>query len=182
MSDVPVTVSPLYGDTFTTMQCVVEDGNTGECASPALSSSSSSVTPTSRPKRFCANQTCRRIIGSASNDPHTVCIVCRPGICTVNTRCSECDLWTSEIVLHAFKYQSALQKKRESRARRKAKQSSIQGVKVRTFPTSATDKLVPSQAKENVGQAMEGMDNPMPYSHPPCNPPLPSPSPHTFPI
>ena len=57
--------------------------------SPCPSSeSSAALLPSSRAaRRVCTTSGCRRAVGSASNDPHTVCIVCRKGVCTVDNRC-----------------------------------------------------------------------------------------------
>ena len=66
---------------------------------------------------------CSRAIGSASSDPHTVCIVCRKGVCTVDNRCPECAEWEPRLVTSAFKYQHALQRKRDYKAKRKVIES-----------------------------------------------------------
>ena len=93
--------------------------------SPCLSSSPSALPPSSRPRRICSTPGCRRAMGSASNDPHTVCIVCRKGFCTVDKRCPECAEWSSAIVAGAYKHQVALQRKRDYIAKRKVSKSTV---------------------------------------------------------
>ncbi|KAK3864569.1 hypothetical protein Pcinc_029752 [Petrolisthes cinctipes] len=67
-------------------------------SSPLSSHSSSSHFS----RRVCASSGCRRVLWSAHNDPHTVCIDCRDGIYDVNNRCNECSDWSSKLVLGAF--------------------------------------------------------------------------------
>lgn len=85
-------------------------------------------------RRVCASSGCREVLGSAHNDPHTVCIVCRDGFCDVNNRCHECAEWSSKLVLSALKYQQRLQKRRECKAKRKSSLSSG-NVRAGTNPT-----------------------------------------------
>ena len=72
-------------------------------ASSPLHSTSSGNDATPSPKRVCFFG-CRGVLGGVKHDPHTVCILCRGGVCHVNSRCQECS-WSSKLVLRAFKYQ-----------------------------------------------------------------------------
>ena len=51
---------------------------------------------------------CRMELGRVHDDPHTVCITCRGGLCDVDNRCAECASWSPTHVLQARKYQLAL--------------------------------------------------------------------------
>lgn len=62
-------------------------------------------------------------MGSASRDPHKVCISCRGSICSADQRCDECVSWPAEMVDKSASYQLLLQRKRESRLRRKGRAS-----------------------------------------------------------
>ena len=103
---------------------VVSPASSPGAVSPHSSSSGSGATPSSR--RVCASSGCRRVLGGINIDPHTVCILCRGGVCQVNSRCRECSPWSSKLVLRAFKYQRTLQKRCEYKAKKKTLRSSCQ--------------------------------------------------------
>lgn len=103
-------LSASLGDVLAAESAEVGAGQCNMAPSPCLSSSSSAATSHAT-RRICLAPGCRRAIGSASNDLHTVYIVCRNGICTVNNRCSECAHWNTDLVTSASKYQHALQRK-----------------------------------------------------------------------
>ena len=90
-----------------------------QTASPASSPDLPAVCDA--PRRSCTVPGCRRIIGSAAHDPHNVCISCRHGICSVDSRCAECVGWSSEVVESASRHQSRLQRKRESCSRKRGR-------------------------------------------------------------
>ena len=55
--------------------------------------SESDATPSSRRVRVSSG--CRRVLGGVKYDPHTVCILCRGGVCHANSQCQECTSWSS---------------------------------------------------------------------------------------
>ena len=96
------------------------NGDRSLAKSPSLSSSTSALPPASRAaRRSCTTSGCRRAMGSASSDPHTVCIF------TVDKRCPECAEWRPAMMAGAYKYQLALQRKRNYIAKRKVTQSTV---------------------------------------------------------
>ena len=80
----------------------------------------SDITPTPSParRRICSGSSCNRVLGSFLHDPHSFCIKCR-GFCSPGKRCDECSGWSVDKVMAAYKYQSGLRRRRDSKAKRK---------------------------------------------------------------
>ncbi|MPC57285.1 hypothetical protein E2C01_051263 [Portunus trituberculatus] len=97
--------------------CSVGGGQDSTChatGSP-LGSSSPFSSASHVVRRVCALSGCRRVLGSAHNDPHFVCIVCRDGFCDVNNRCRECAEWSPRWVLSSRQSQELFAKCSDSR-------------------------------------------------------------------
>ncbi|MPC81751.1 hypothetical protein E2C01_076384 [Portunus trituberculatus] len=122
--------SPSYGDGefVRSGECGVGGGqdSTRHAIGSPLGSSSPFFSASHIVRRVCASSGCRRVLGSAHNDPHTVCIVCCDGFCDVNNRCRKCAEWSPRRVLNSRKYQQTLQKRRDYKARKKASNPSGQ--------------------------------------------------------
>ena len=76
-------------------------------------SSSSSPTSATAALRSCPK--CRRRMSSLKHDSHTICSHCREVVCSVETRCSECQSWSVESIQEYLKYQKSLAGKRSKK-------------------------------------------------------------------
>ncbi|MPC39564.1 hypothetical protein E2C01_033105 [Portunus trituberculatus] len=107
--------SPSYGDGefVHSGDCSVSGGqdSTRHATGSPLGFSSPFSLASHVVKRVCASSDCRRVLGSAHDDPHSVCIVCSDGFCDVNNRCRECAEWSPRQVLSSRKCQQTLQKR-----------------------------------------------------------------------
>ncbi|MPC40761.1 hypothetical protein E2C01_034328 [Portunus trituberculatus] len=90
--------SPSYGDGefVRSGDCSVGSGqdSTRHATGSPLGSSSPFSSASHVVRRVCASSGCRRVLGNAHNDPYSVCIGCRDGLCDVNNRCRECAEWS----------------------------------------------------------------------------------------
>ena len=80
----------------------------------------------SEEKKFhnCAN--CTNHMPSIVFDAHTLCIRCRDQVCDMSVHCDECRDWPDSYRLAFVKYNRTLKAKRDSKVRRKARQSAAQ--------------------------------------------------------
>ena len=74
--------------------------------------------------RNCAN--CTNRMPSIVFDAHTWCIGCRDQVCDMSVHCDECRDWPDSYRLAFVKYNRTLKAKRDSKVRRKARQSAAQ--------------------------------------------------------
>ena len=74
--------------------------------------------------RNCAN--CTNRMPSIVFDAHTLCIRCRDQVCDMSVHCDECRDWPDSYRLAFVKYNRTLKAKRDSKVRRKARQSAAQ--------------------------------------------------------
>lgn len=95
---------------------VAVDAHNGCCLAMSLSLSLSLLvlSPASHAaKRIHLASGCCLAMDSASNDPHTICIACQKGMCTVENGCPGCVEWRPAMMASAFKYQQELRCKWE---------------------------------------------------------------------
>ena len=83
-------------------------------------SSSSSIQP-AQERRTCS--ACSSRMSSKQHDPHDICIKCRGVICNQSDRCKECVLWTDDKMALYVSHQKALDAKRKSKAKVKARKA-----------------------------------------------------------
>ena len=74
--------------------------------------------------RNCAN--CTNLMPSIVFDAHTLCIGCRDQVCDMSIHCNECRDWPDSYRLAFVKYNRSLKARRDSKVRRKARQSAAQ--------------------------------------------------------
>ena len=72
----------------------------------AGSSSSSSLALDSAAHRSCSK--CYRRMSSYKYDEHTLCLHCRDVLCSVDLRCRECSLWSTEMMQNYVKHRKSL--------------------------------------------------------------------------
>ena len=65
-----------------------------------------------RHRRICSAFQCDKRLCAESGDPHTLCVGCRGGICSLDKRCRECEDWEDELILKASKHQLSLRSRR----------------------------------------------------------------------
>ena len=82
---------------------------------PSSSSSSTSVTAAMDSAALRSCPKCRRRMSSLKHDSHAICSHCREVVCSVETRCSECQSWSVESMQDYLKYQKSLAGKRSKK-------------------------------------------------------------------
>ena len=117
-------------------------------ASTPPSSSSATSTPAamdSAALRSCLKR--RRRMSSLKHDSHTICSHCREVVCSVETRCSECQSWSVESMQEYIKYQKSLAGKRSKKPVVTA--ASVSQPAVDSSPVEPSTSSIPSVSHDS---------------------------------
>ena len=72
-------------------------------------------------RRNCV--TCKTRMSSLLHDSHKICCTCRGFECSLDKRCTECEVWSEEVMLKHVKYRKSLDSKSKVRKEKKTSSS-----------------------------------------------------------
>ncbi|MPC80123.1 hypothetical protein E2C01_074691 [Portunus trituberculatus] len=104
-----------------------------------------------RPGRICSALQCDKHLCAESGDPHTLCVGCRGGICSLDKRCLEYEDWEDDVIIKASKHQVSLQSRRLAYHKRKEGGKSLPVLSPSSSVSSASNPdVAPVPADDSV--------------------------------
>ena len=71
----------------------------------------------------CNCVTCKTRMSSLLHDSHKICCTCRGFECSLDKKCTECEVWSEEVMLKYVKYRKSLDSKSKVRKEKKTSSS-----------------------------------------------------------